>query len=139
MIHVGIASGGTQALDMSPWRSEVWVAPTVATARPVGDNETINGCLDAGDGDDEGIVGRGVEAIGVGSVVASGSDDHNACIPRSFDSGGQRIGVIRPIGVAVERQVEHPNVQFVGVIDYPIDAGHEARQGHVPATAGDLD
>ena len=139
MIEIRIATCHSQALDVRPGSGQIRIANSVATACPVGDNESVRCCLDAGDGDDEWIVCRRTDTVGVGSVVARGSDDHNPCIPRSFDSGGQRIGVIRPIGVAVERQVEHPNVQFVGVIDYPIDAGHEARQGHVPATAGNLD
>ena len=66
---------------------------------------------------------RAGEHVRLAAVVAGGDDDDDAGPPRPLECEGERIGVVRQGRAAGIGEVEHLDVELVGVIDGPVDAG----------------
>ena len=120
-------------------RGEIGVANAVAAARPVRHHESGGGRLDAADGDHVRVVGRSMEPSRAGAFVACGGDHNDACTPGSLDRRRQRVGEVWALGITVDGEIEHSNVERVCVFDDPVDAGHEALEPHASVATGNLD
>ncbi len=121
------------------------VPVAVAGGRPLGHGAFVavvgQGLrLDGADGDHVGVDGGRVEMLLVLAPVPGGDDHHDAGVPGSFDGGGQVVADVGRDAGLTEAEVEHPDVQAVGVavLDDPVDGGHDLGDGGDAIVAGHL-
>ena len=121
----GAATSGWRASSPRLAQSGATNAPESSVSRPA-------------DRDDERIARRQAQPRHLGTVVARRRDDHDARRPRPLDRCRQRARAVVGAVVGVEREVDHPDVELVGVRDHPVDAGDDARRRDGALAIGDL-
>ena len=123
---------------MSPRSCDVRVADSVTTARPFCDLESVVEGSRSADRDEVWVDCGRRETRCVGAVVARRRHDHDAGLPCPFERGGQRIFLVRKLGTATEREVEDADVEFIGIVDYPVDACDDVVRVGGAVTSSDL-